>query len=1304
MKKITKKSSFNGTKKISSLLNKIVVLIAFCLITASSFSQTWSYTGSMISNRGNHNATIVLSNSKVLVTGGYDGANTIKTCELYDPGTGVWSSAVPMSVVREYHTATLLIGGKVLVTGGADNGPTQLNSCEIYDPLNNTWTSANPMICRRGGHTATIMSNGNVLVAGGYGSSGYLDSCEIYNPTNNTWTYAGRMSVPHFGHTATPIANGTAVLITGGFNNNGFINTCDLYNSGWGTTGSMHDKRENHTATLLQNGDVLVAGGTGDLGYLTSCEIYHAGTWSYTGSMSIPHSWHTATMLGNNKVLVTGGIGSNNGYYYWCELFNGSTWTITGSMINGREFHTATYLPNTDKVLVTGGASTTLYTNTCEIYTVCTIPAQPGVISGNLNPCWGSSQTYTIAPVTGATSYTWITSAGWTGTSTTTSITATVGNGTTLSVKAVNACGTSIARTLAVTIAHVPATPGAITGLTTVCAGSTNTYTIAAVGGATSYTWTLPSGWTGTSTSTSIAAIAGTGGGNIIVKANNNCGSSPTISLGVTVVNIPNTPGTISGSITVCQGTSQTYTIAAVNGATSYLWTLPSGWTGTSSTTSITAIIGTGSGTITVKAVNSCFTSAPKTLAVTVIPLPVISGIISGNNSVCQGTTQTYSISGVTGASSYSWTLPLGWTGTSNTTSINAIAGANGGNITVTAYNSCGSAVTSSPLVVTVIQLPVISGTISGNNSVCGGTTQTYSISGVTGANSYSWTLPLGWTGTSNTTIINAIAGANGGNITITAYNSCGSVTSSPLAVTVSTSIPATPGTLTGSLNPCWNSSQSYSIAPVTGATSYNWTLPSGWTGSSTSPSINATVGANSGTISVTASNACGTSAASTLAVTVSTSIPATPGAITGNMNPCWNSSQTYSFIPVAGATSYLWSTPTGWTGTSTTNSITVTPNNQTNNFNVRAVNACGSSPAEIITVTIAHTLPQPGLISGPILICKGSTQTYSVLNDPNASSYTWTFPSGIGWTGTSTTSSITVTAGTLSGVNVSVTANNACGSSPIRALWVSLISVTPVTISGVPGNYNFCAQIAPLSVTLTASSGYSTYLWSTTETTPAINVTSANTYIVTATDPSTGCTTTASKIVTNNCALPTSLNSTYITGGHEKFTWIQSQCAVSYTIQICTNTSFSGPDFQTHTLSPSNNYTFNNLLLSTSYFWRIQTNCNTSGTVNSGYSTPQTFTTGNPRMAEEGNAVLAFNIYPNPADKVVTISFSNTTEGDYTIKLIDVMGRVIKSETGNATTGDNAHIMNLDGIAKGIYMVILQKGDSISKAKLVVE
>jgi hypothetical protein len=54
------------------------------------------------------------------------------------------------------------------------------------------------------------------------------------------------------------------------------------------------------------------------------------------------------------------------------------------------------------------------------------------------------------------------------------------------------------------------------------------------VDGATSYIWTLPGGWTGGSTTTSITATAGSTGGAITVAATNDCGTSPAASLEVT--------------------------------------------------------------------------------------------------------------------------------------------------------------------------------------------------------------------------------------------------------------------------------------------------------------------------------------------------------------------------------------------------------------------------------------------------------------------------------------------------------------------------------------------------------------------------------------------------------------------------------------------------------------------------------------------------------------------------------------------------------------------------------------------------
>lgn len=76
----------------------------------------------------------------------------------------------------------------------------------------------------------------------------------------------------------------------------------------------------------------------------------------------------------------------------------------------------------------------------------------------------------------------------------------------------------------------------------------------------------------------------------------------------VLVNHIPGCPGAITGATTVCQGQNNvTYTTPAIPNAATYVWTLPSGATGTSSTNSITVNYGASavSGDITVSGNNT---------------------------------------------------------------------------------------------------------------------------------------------------------------------------------------------------------------------------------------------------------------------------------------------------------------------------------------------------------------------------------------------------------------------------------------------------------------------------------------------------------------------------------------------------------------------------------------------------------------------------------------------------------------------------------------------------------------------------
>ncbi len=138
------------------------------------------------------------------------------------------------------------------------------------------------------------------------------------------------------------------------------------------TTGSMNTARENHTATLLANGEVLVTGGDNFTdGSLASAELYNpaTGNWTLTGSMSVPRIDHEAVLLQNGQVLVAGGCCNGTNSLASAELYNPATgtWTATGSMTTARNSFIMILLPN-GQVLAAGGGQLT----SAELYNPAT--------------------------------------------------------------------------------------------------------------------------------------------------------------------------------------------------------------------------------------------------------------------------------------------------------------------------------------------------------------------------------------------------------------------------------------------------------------------------------------------------------------------------------------------------------------------------------------------------------------------------------------------------------------------------------------------------------------------------------------------------------------------------------------------------------------------------------------------------------------------------------------------------------------------------------------------------------------------
>ena len=174
------------------------------------------------------------------------------------------------------------------------------------------------------------------------------------------------------------------------------------------------------------------------------------------------------------------------------------------------------------------------------------------------------------------------------------------------------------------------------------------------------------------------------------------------MSITIIVNNVPNRPAFITGLTSgLCNRTGVTYCTPAVSGATSYQWSVPAGATIVSGqgTTCITVNFSGSLGSnnicgysaICVRAVNSCGLSQAR--CVNLYTAPTGFATLNGLSFVTQGTTSTYSVSNVSGATSYNWNVPTGWTILSGqgTTSISVLIGANSGTVSVTPSNACSA-------------------------------------------------------------------------------------------------------------------------------------------------------------------------------------------------------------------------------------------------------------------------------------------------------------------------------------------------------------------------------------------------------------------------------------------------------------------------------------------------------------------------------------------------------------------------------------------------------------------------------------
>ncbi len=620
-------------------------------------------------------------------------------------------------------------------------------------------------------------------------------------------------------------------------------------------------------------------------------------------------------------------------------------------------------------------------------------------------------------------------------------------NGGNYIVTVTNAAGCT--NTSAVVVAINPL-PVVVVNNPTTCVGST--FTLTAITG-TAFAWTGPNAFNTPVQNPSFANAQVTHSGNytVVVTSAQGCTNSAVANVSV----IANPTANIVGTNTMCSqnfNASINTTTLTAGGGNSYVWTLPPGFSATPNLSSnpitltppVTAVQVVATMTV-VATVGTCTNQTVYT--VTVNPNPTIT---VNSASMCAGTQVTLTANNAT---TYTWSPP-----TNLNTTTGPVVIANPANTTV--YSVIGSSVgcksQTQNSTVTVVPNPTV--VINPNPVlICLGSSINLTASNAT---TYTWSpnVALTSTNTANTTASPTIT---------TTYSVLGSQATCTNIASITVSVVGLPTvSIAGTNTLCsqnFNGSPNTTTLTASGAATYVWTLPVGFSGSPTlnsnplviTPPVTSVPIVATMTVLGTAGS-CTNQAVYTITVVPNPTIATTSGSM------CAGTSVN---LTASNATTYTW-TPAATLNTPNGPSVIASPAVTTVYSIIGSSVGCKSQTQN----ATASVVPNPTVTinPNPALICLGSSIN---LTAAGATTYTWSPNIALTSTNTAfTTANPTVTT-TYSVLGSQATCTN------LATVQVSVIGLPTVA---VVGTNTLCSQNfngSPNTTTLTAS-GAGTYVW----------------------------------------------------------------------------------------------------------------------------------------------------------------------------------------------------------------------------------
>jgi N-acetylneuraminic acid mutarotase len=201
-------------------------------------------------------AAVVL-NGKAYFTGGDNSSDLVSnTVTIFDPATNTSTRGAPMNVPRYWHRA-VAVNNTIIVCGGF-NGNESVSSCEQYTESSNKWSMIADMPNATQEFVMLTLHN-RVYTFGGSGRC-TLSPTPVYMYDGHTWTARSSfIDIPHNDQAGVALDSDRA-LICGGHvprddHSCPFVSDCFIYSANgdsWTKAASMAHSRVGHEMVMFQ--------------------------------------------------------------------------------------------------------------------------------------------------------------------------------------------------------------------------------------------------------------------------------------------------------------------------------------------------------------------------------------------------------------------------------------------------------------------------------------------------------------------------------------------------------------------------------------------------------------------------------------------------------------------------------------------------------------------------------------------------------------------------------------------------------------------------------------------------------------------------------------------------------------------------------------------------------------------------------------------------------------------------------------------------------------------------------------------